>query len=533
MHRVKSQCKKGGILVKKNNETVSAETFLSALIEKVDKQQWDISTHREIVEGLNLALQEIKEIKEHDLREIGNYLYDGIYIADGNGKTIYINEAYTRITGITSKEVVGKYVEELVAEGLFSNAVTPEVIKHKKQVNAMAESSKKRGMKMLVTGIPILDAENNVKKVVVIDRQITDLMDMKTELEASQKQIKAVERADFKKNLEIEHLRKITSKDELLGGSLETEAVIKAIKQVAHLDVTVLITGETGSGKEVVANEIYRYSARKKEPFIKVNCAAIPAALLEAELFGYAKGAFTGASSTGKLGLFELADKGTLLLDEIGDMPLELQAKLLRVIQQKEVTRIGGIKPIKLDVRILSSTNCQLHDLVKQGRFRSDLYYRLNVFPIYIPPLRERVADIPILVQYFLSVYNSKHSKQSSFEPLGLDLLQQYPWPGNVRELQNIIERLVIISEQNAIISSEQVGHLLNINPEEQLELAIEELGLKDIVNNIEKKTIEKALALYGSTRKVAKILKVDQSTIVKKAKKLGIHLTDERSHQL
>ena len=173
MHREQFAVKRGDLIVKSKNETVSVEAFLTDLIEKVDEQPWEISTQREIVEGLNLALQEVKEIKEHDLREIGNYLYDGIYIADGNGKTIYINEAYTRITGITSKEVVGKYVEELVAEGLFSNAVTPEVIKHKKQVNAMAESSKKRGMKMLVTGIPILDAENNVKKVVVIDRENT------------------------------------------------------------------------------------------------------------------------------------------------------------------------------------------------------------------------------------------------------------------------------------------------------------------------------------------------------------------------
>lgn len=520
------------VVMNKKGKKNSVEDFLAELMQNVQNPNWVMTNEEQINQGLQLALKELKETKEHDLREIGNYLYDGIYITDGSGKTIYVNEAYSRITGLGAKEVIGKYVDQLLAEGLFANAVTPEVIKYKKQVNSIAVSSKKRGMKMLVTGIPILDEEGNVKKVVVIDREITELMNMQVELETSQKQIKAVERAEIRKKLEIEHLRRINFQNQLLGDSLEAKAIIKAIEQVANLDVTVLITGETGVGKEVVADEIYRRGPRKDGSFIKVNCAAIPSNLLEAELFGYSKGAFTGAVQEGKIGMFELADKGTLLLDEIGDMSLELQAKLLRVIQHKEVMRIGGVKPIKLDVRILSSTNCDLQELVKEGKFRSDLYYRLNVFPIPIPALRNRVNDIPILGQYFLKFYNAKHSKQTVFEPLGLELLKQYSWPGNIRELQNIIERLVIVSEQNAMISSQQVGHLLHVSSESLLGLAIEELGLKNIVNNIEKRTIERALAQYGSTRKAAKILKVDQSTIVKKAKKLGINLNDEKAHQ-
>lgn len=500
--------------------------LLENLIEKIQNTNLEPATCQEIVDSLRKVFSELA-----DLREIGDYLYDGIYITDGKGKTLYVNKAYTRITGIRADEVVGKYVDDLLAEGVYVNAVTPEVIRCKKQVNAVGASLKNR-TKMLITGIPVLDAKGNVKKVVTIDREITKLLQMKDELEASQKKMKAVEQDKVKRVLEVEHLRKLQLNSNMIGNSPETQKVMKLIRQVADLDVTVLITGETGSGKEVVSTEIYANSTRKKGPYIKVNCAAIPANLLEAELFGYAKGAFTGAISSGKIGLFELADKGTILLDEIGDMPMELQSKLLRVIQHKEITRIGGTKPITLDVRILAATNCDLKELVKQGRFREDLYYRLHVFPIHIPPLRSRTEDIETLARHFFEIYNSKYAKNTALDKTGYIMLQQYSWPGNIRELQNIIERLVIISEPNGTISNEQLGALLNINPAYVAELDAEVMGLKEIVNNIEKKTIAKALAQYGSTRKAAQILKVDQSTIVKKAKRLGIVLNDEKTHQ-
>jgi transcriptional regulator with PAS, ATPase and Fis domain len=225
--------------------------------------------------------------------------------------------------------------------------------------------------------------------------------------------------------------------------------------------------------------------------------------------------------------MFELADKGTLLLDEIADMPMELQSKLLRVIQHKEIIRIGGKKPMKLDVRIVSSTNNDLKELVKQGKFREDLYYRLNVFPIQIPPLRVRIGDIAVLTKHLLDVYNARYGKQIAVEHSGMDILRRYSWPGNVRELQNIIERLVIVSDPSTVISAEQIGRLLNIDPYGELMHA--EMGLKEIVETVEKKTIEKAMKLCGSTRKAARMLKIDQSTIVKKAKKLGIRIVDDK----
>jgi PAS domain S-box-containing protein len=513
----------------KSNRNFSTGTFIEQLIVRLQGLE-TLSNKEEMIDGLTKVYKEIQHLSEFDFREIGNHLYDGIYISDGKGKTLYVNKAYSRITGIRAEEVVGKYVEDLLRDGLYKNAVTPEVIKQKKQVNSMGESSR-NGTKMLITGNPVFDEEGNVKTVVVVDREITDLLSMKAELEASQQKMKAVEKDKKKSDQEIELLRRQQISSGLIGISPEIKQVIKQVNQVAKLDVTVLITGETGSGKEVVSNEIYLNSNRNNGPFIKVNCAAIPANLLEAELFGYQKGAFTGATISGKLGMFELADKGTLLLDEIGEMPLELQSKLLRVIQHKEVTRIGGTKPTKLDIRILSATNCELRDLVKQGKFREDLYYRLNVFPIHLPPLRQRGADIEGLARYFLDVYNTKYGKSVSIKASGLEVMRQYSWPGNIRELQNIVERLVIIGEQQSTISSETVGGLLNIDPY-YTELLSTEAGLKEIVDNLEKKTIERVLASYGSTRSAAKVLKIDQSTIVKKAKKLGIKIGDDKIHQ-
>lgn len=503
---------------------LGAVEFVETLLnEESRKELWH--NQGALLAGLEKARDELRRLQQFDFREIGDHLYDGIYLTDGEGKTLYVNKAYTRITEIQPEEVLGKYVADLERAGIFKNAVTMEVIKRKMQVNAMGESLR-NGIKMLITGSPVFDKTGQVKNVVVIDREITDLLAMKAELERSQLQMKAVEKDKVKTVQEVEHLRKQQLSEGIVGSSAEIERIIAQIQQVAGLDATILITGETGTGKEVVANEVYLRSKRKDGPFIKVNCAAIPGNLLEAELFGYEKGAFTGANNS-KIGLFELADKGTLLLDEIGELPLELQAKLLRVIQHKEITRIGGGKPVKLDVRIISATNCELKELVKQGKFREDLYYRLHVFPINIPPLRVRRRDIGDLVGHYLAMYNAKYGKRAVILEEGLGVLEQYAWPGNARELQNVIERLVIITETDSAIDAGQISGILNIEPP-YMGLLHKELGLKEIVESVERKTIEKVLQSCGSTRKAAKVLKIDQSTIVKKAKRLGIRIVDE-----
>ncbi|GGA34605.1 sigma-54 interaction domain-containing protein [Psychrobacillus lasiicapitis] len=451
-----------------------------------------------------------EHVESVDYKKICDELYDGIYLADENGKTLYVNKSYSRITGLSPDLVLGKYVSDLMKEGLYKNAITPDIIKTKKPINAMAEI--RTGVKVLLSGSPILDHDGNLKKVVVINRDMSDLLDIQKKLIASQN--------------EVEHLRNLQITNKLIGKSDEIQPIIQMVHQVANLDVTVLIMGETGVGKEVIGNEIYINSDRHDKPFIKVNCAAIPANLLEAELFGYEAGSFTGASSKGKIGMFELADKGTLLLDEIGEMPLELQSKLLRIIQEKEVTRVGGTKPVKFDVRILAATNCDLYELVKTGKFREDLYYRLNVFPIRIPPLRNRISDIELLAKHYVDFYNMKYGKQIVFDREVNEVFKTYTWPGNIRELQNVVERLVITSEKHKTINAELSRNILNLEPE-STNTPSEELSLKEIVEKVERKVIEKALKDYGSTRKAAVALKISQSSVVKKAKKLGIHISD------
>lgn len=452
-----------------------------------------------------------------DFREIGDHVYDGIYVADGAGKTLYVNKAYTRITGIQPEEVVGFNVLDLEKLGIFKNAVTPRVLREKKQVNSIGFIPRTK-QKMLVTGLPIFDDQGDVKMVVVIDREFSELSAMKEELDASREKIKSVERCARKGLREIEHLRKQQRSSGLIGDSDASRALREQIEQIANLDVTVLLVGETGVGKEVIAAEIHQRSERRNNPFIKVNCAAIPPTMLEAELFGYEKGAFTGAAPHGRIGLFELAEKGTILLDEIGDMPLGLQVKLLRVLQHKEVTRIGGRGPISLDVRIIAATNADLKDMMKEKLFREDLFYRISVFPIAIKPLRERPGDILVLAQHFLETYGAKYARNVSLSKEGASLLQRYPWPGNVRELQNVIERLVIVSDAGKKIDAEQISIMLGLDDIDLF--SKKDRSLKEIVDNFERHLIEKAMEVHGSTRLAAQALKVDQSTIVKKRKK-------------
>jgi len=278
-----------------------------------------------------------------------------------------------------------------------------------------------------------------VVKVITVMRNLTELIRLKEELEETERK-----KRQYKE--ELQSLKRDRLENSFLGNDPSILRVRELIDYVAQTDATVLITRETGAGKEVVAREIFRKSKRKNGPYVKVNCSAIPENLLESELFGYVKGAFTGADNKDKKGLFEIANHGTILLDEIWDMPMKLQTKLLRVLQERELTRVGGTESIKIDARVIVSTNEKLEELIRQNRFRADLFYRLNVFPIKLPSLRERREDIPDLAAAFLAKFNLLYNKNKSFSSSALTALMNYEWPGNVRELENIIERMVIIS---------------------------------------------------------------------------------------
>lgn len=313
-------------------------------------------------------------------------------------------------------------------------------------------------------------------------------------------------------------------------GSRAMANVLDEILSVSRYDCNVMITGETGVGKEKVANLIHRNSSRKTQPFVKVNCASVSPTLVESEFFGYEKGAFTGASVGGKRGYFELADNSTIFLDEIGELPFEMQAKLLRVIQDGEFFRIGGTKPVKTNVRILSATNRNPEDLVEEGKFRSDLYYRLNVVRITVPPLRERPEDISALIAHFLEKYGKRFEVHRTIDQEALEYLNNCEWKGNVRELENIIQRLIIAARGESItlldvmaqIHSEifEVGNPALLR---DLELTADAMDLTAMVDSFERNIIRHACEQYGSTRKAASAIGISQTQLVRKKKKYGI----------
>ncbi|HEY4619846.1 MAG TPA: sigma-54 dependent transcriptional regulator [Nitrospirota bacterium] len=313
--------------------------------------------------------------------------------------------------------------------------------------------------------------------------------------------------------------------ESLIGNSEGIQKVCSLIEKVAETDSTILILGESGTGKELVARTIHYNSPRKNKPLIPINCGAIPETLLESELFGHEKGAFTGASTT-RIGRFELADGGTIFLDEIGDMSPTLQVKLLRVLQQREFERVGGVRTIKVDVRIIAATNIDLEHAVHEGKFREDLYYRLNVIPVVIPPLRERADDIPLLMDHFLSHFNkSKKRDIKGFSPAAMDILISYPWPGNIRELENLVERLIILKGNGTIcpddLPEKFISHTLN--NEGALHITLPETGvnLKDVVEEFENNLILQAMQkAQGVKNKAAQLLSLNRTTLVEKLKK-------------
>jgi transcriptional regulator with PAS, ATPase and Fis domain len=343
-------------------------------------------------------------------------------------------------------------------------------------------------------------------------RDIHELNQLKEKLKGSQV-VTSLRQA------EIPHVLKDKLRhDEIIAESKEMIKILNMAVRVAQTDSTILITGESGAGKEIVARIIHSVSERSKGDFIQINCGAIPENLLEAELFGYEAGAFTGARRQGKVGLFELANNGSILLDEIAEMPINLQVKLLRVLQEQETYRLGGTTTIKLNARVIAATNKNLWECVEQGAFREDLFYRINVVPINVPPLRQRREDIIPLVMHFLNCFKEKYRADKCFEPDALALLEAYEWPGNVRELKNVIERLVILCESN-IISGQTVAEQLSRNPKQTPKPVVVNglLPLKDAQEMLEKDLLQMALDKYKTTRKAAQALGIAHSSVVRK----------------
>ena len=443
--------------------------------------------------------------------ELLNALHDGVYITDGQGKTLKVNQAYERLTGLSGADLLGRQMQELVKSGLISQSASLRVLQDGKPTSVMQSLS--QGKKLLVSATPILAADQSIRYVVSTVRDMTELLRMKRERDELQ---------------QLKQLRNSTARlhagqrDNLLQSPLMADQevsgrVFALARQVADCDVKVLLQGETGVGKTLVAQYIHNASGRAREPFLALNCGALPENLIEAELFGYAPGAFTGAGSKGKRGLLELAHNGTLFLDEIGDLPLAVQVKLLKVIEENRFIPVGGLELKEVDVRIISATHHDLKQRVAEGKFRADLYYRLNVVPIMIPALRERSEEVGPLLEYYLQHFNQRYQRQAQWSLEALDLLGEYAWPGNIRELINVVERLVVTCSNPLIEALDLPEEIIDVQARNTDD---SRLPLRKVLENAERQAIRSALQLHKTTRLAAKALGVSQATVVQKMKR-------------
>lgn len=465
-----------------------------------------------------IILHDISKIKKlekmnSDLSDAFKFSHDGMFICDGNGVAKKYNEAYCRITGIGAEEMIGLSMTEVIKKGYVSESATLKALQTRKPATTMPQL--KSGNKVIITSTPVFDENNNIVRIVANVRDITELLAIKGQME----QVKELSERYYS---EIIHLRSQSLKiDGFITESSKMQDIVSTALKVAATDTIVLITGESGSGKEVLARIIHANSEFKDGPFVKITCSAIPETLLESELFGYEKGAFTSAQKTGKIGLFEVASEGTLFLDEIGELPLLMQTKLLGVLQDMKFTRLGGTKEIKLNARIVVATNRELEEMVGNHQFRKDLFYRINVVGFKVPPLSERKDDILPLVNYFLRKFNEKYKTSTTISPQVMNAFLNYEWPGNVRELENLMKRLIILAP-NEQVTMDMMSDVFWGRPN-MTNTTTTSVGLKDVLENVERRLIQSCLKKGYSSYKIARELSINQSTVIRKMKRLGI----------
>ncbi|WP_374720770.1 sigma-54 interaction domain-containing protein [Peribacillus tepidiphilus] len=459
------------------------------------------------------------------IEQIMNSSYDGIYVTNEKGDTMWFNNAFLKISGIKAADLLENNVNQLLEKNLIPNSCVINVLKTKEPYSTIIDYV--NGKKALVSANPIFDVEGNLMNVVANVRDITELTDLKEKLEETIALNRLYESV-------IDQSEAYSSgyfnEKGIIYQSNAMEKIMSLSRKMAQVDTPVLILGESGVGKDVLANYIHQISPRSGlGRFVKINCGAIPEQLLESELFGYEKGSFSGALREGKKGLFEVAHNGTVFLDEIGEMPLHLQVKLLNVLQDRTFTRVGGTKPIPIDMRVIAATNANLEEMIEQKRFRKDLYYRLNVLTIVIPPLKDRPEDILALIREYLGFFNEKYQVQKKLDHSVFNTLLSYHWPGNVRELRNLLERLVLISDTNEIGIHHLPPSLLSAQPKTEaamlkIQQGIERYSsLKEMVEVFERNIILQVLQQEPTLKKSAERLGIDISTLIRKKQKYSI----------
>lgn len=443
------------------------------------------------------------ELIRENMQDVFESLADAIFLTDIRGNIVLSNSTTALSMGISPDQLIGANLRDLIQEGYYDRSYALEAAQKKIPVGGIIRT--KLNLTYFTNSTPILDENKEVKLILTTGK----FLGIDTNNNFNRNTIIGRPRNASKNNVYY------WSTDSVIAESRAMRQVLLKACRVAQTDTTVLLTGETGTGKEVLARYIHRYSKRAKEPFITVNCAALPDNLVESELFGYEKGAFTGAKPEGKAGLFECAHKGTIFLDEIGEFPLNLQGKLLRVLETREVRRLGGNKAVEIDVRVIAATNKDLEAMIRQGTFRSDLYYRLNVFPIKLPPLRERPEDILAMSFSFLEEFNKEYGSNYELTHYDLQSLLAYDWPGNVRELRNVVERMVINSSIEETNNTQYA--LMTKNNQFPVYKVFKTLGLKGTL----KEVLQQVEELY-----IRYILEECGGKKGKAAEKLGIYRT-------
>lgn len=431
---------------------------------------------------LDLSLESIVKILD--------YSSDEIYVLDGDTRIVFVNKNCQKHYGVRKDEVVGRYNDDFFSEGYWAPSIVPLVLEKKEPVSLKQQTN--IGAELLTRAVPILNDHGEIDYIVITSTEIRDFKRlMLTEQQYGE--------GEFK--------HEFTSS--IISNNQEMQKILRFCEKVAPTDSTILIHGQSGTGKGVIAYHLHQLSKRSQGPFISVNCAAIPEDLLESELFGYKGGSFTGARKEGKIGLFEAAHQGTIFLDEIGELALPLQAKVLQVIQDKQIKPIGSNDSIVVDTRIISATNQDLMSMVETKTFREDLFYRLNVIDIQMPPLAKRKEDIIPLTYSFLSKFNEKYNVTKVISDDCLNILYHYSWPGNVRQLENLMERLVITSE--AVIEVDDLPEVILDQVKEVSEVVYSH-SLDQVLHDVTNSMVRRSYQRHGSTRGVAMDLNISQS---------------------